>query len=129
MEILKIIGVAFIVAICSMLVKSAKPELSFAINAVGAIVILLQVFDNIPQISSFLTEISAISGIESGVMKLLLKIVAIGYITEFSSDLLVDFGNSSLADKVVLAGKITIIILALPVFESLLKLIQGFLNV
>ena len=129
MEILKIIGVAFITAICSILVKSTKPELSFAINAVGVVLILLQTLNDIPQISSFLNEITAISGMENGVIKLLLKIVAIGYIAEFSSDLLVDFGNSSLADKVILAGKFAIILLSLPIFESLLKLVQGFLNV
>ena len=129
MEILKIIGVAFITAICSILVKSTKPELSFAINAVGVVLILLQILNDIPQISSFLNEITAISSMENGVIKLLLKIVAIGYIAEFSSDLLVDFGNSSLADKVILAGKFAIILLSLPIFESLLKLVQGFLNV
>lgn len=128
MEILKIIGVAFITAICSTLVKSTKPELSFAINSVGVVVILLQIFNTIPQISSFLSEISVLSGIENGVIKLLFKIVGIGYIAEFSSDLLVDFGNTSLADKVILAGRVAIIILSLPIFESLLKLIQVFLN-
>ena len=129
MDILKIIGVAFIVAICSIIVKTTKPELSFAINTIGAVVILLQIFNNLPQISSFFNQIALLSGIENGMIKLLLKIVAIGYITEFSFDLLVDFGNVSIADKVVLAGKITIIVLALPIFESLLKLVQGFLNV
>ena len=129
MDILKIIGVAFIVAICSIIVKTTKPELSFAINTIGAVVILLQIFNNLPQISSFFNQIALLSGIENGMIKLLLKIVAIGYITEFSFDLLVDFGNVSIADKVVLAGKITIIVLALPIFESLLKLVQSFLNV
>mgnify|MGYP003445959639 CR=1 FL=1 len=66
--------------------------------------------------------------IENEMIKLLLKMVAIGYLTEFSSGLLVDFGNVSLADKVVLAGKITIIFLSLPIFETLLKIIQTFLS-
>lgn len=128
MEIFKIIGIAFITAICSLIVKATKPELSFAITTIGVVVIVLQIFNSIPQISNFFHQVSEISGIENNIVKLLLKIVAIGYVTEFSSDLLVDFGSASLADKVILAGKITIIVLSLPVFESLLKLIQGFLN-
>lgn len=128
MEILKIIGVAFLTAVCSLLVKSTKPELSFAVNTVGVLVIILQIISKIPQLTDFFARISALGGMENGMMKLLLKMLAIGYLTEFSSGLLVDFGNVSLADKVVLAGKITIILLSLPIFESLLKIMQTFLN-
>lgn len=128
MEIMKIIGVAFITTVCSLLVKSTKPELSFSVNMVGVLVILFQILTKIPQISQFIARISALSSIENGMMKLLLKMVAIGYLTEFSSGLLTDFGSIALADKVVLAGKITIILLSLPIFESLLKIMQAFLN-
>lgn len=128
MEILKIVGVAFITAICSLLIKTTKPELSFAVNTVGILVILFQIIEKIPQISEFFIRIGALSGVENGVMKLLFKMVAIGYVTEFSSGLLIDFGSITLADKVVLAGKITIILLALPIFEGLLKIMQAFLN-
>ena len=79
-------------------------------------------------ISSFY-DIFEKTGVQSSLLSPLFKIIAIGYIAEFSSDLLVDFGNSSLADKVILAGKFAIILLSLPIFESLLKLVQGFLNV
>ena len=68
MDILKIIGVAFIVAICSIIVKTTKPELSFAINTIGAVVILLQIFNNLPQISSFFNQIALLSGIENSVI-------------------------------------------------------------
>ena len=127
MEILKIIGVAFITAVCSLLIKTAKPELSFAVNTAGVLVILFQIMTKIPQISNFFTPISALSGMENEMIKLLLKMVAIGYLTEFSSGLLTDFGSVSLADKVILAGKITIILLSMPIFESLLKIMQAFL--
>ena len=128
MEILKIIGVAFLTAICSMLVKSTKPELSFAVNTVGVLIILFQVLTKIPQISEFFARIGVLTGMENGMIKLLLKMVAIGYLTEFSSGLLTDFGSVALADKVVLAGKIMIILLSLPIFESLLKIMQAFLH-
>ena len=128
MEILKIIGVAFVTAICSLLVKTTKPELSFAVNTVGVLVILFQILTKIPQISEFFMRIGEISGMENGMIKLLLKMVAIGYLTEFSSGLLTDFGSVTLADKVVLAGKITIILMSLPIFDSLLRIMQAFLH-
>ena len=62
-------------------------------------------------------------------MKLLLKMVAIGYLTEISAGILVDFGSASLADKVVIGGKLTIILMSLPVIESLLNIMKSFLQI
>ena len=45
MEIFKIIGVAFVTAISAILLKSTKPELSFAVTVTGVIVILMFVVD------------------------------------------------------------------------------------
>ena len=56
-----------------------------------------------------------------------MKIVGINYVTEFGVGVLNDFGSSSLADKVALGGKITIFSLSLPIIESFLELLRGFL--
>ena len=40
-EIIKIIGVAFVVAVTALLLKTTKPELSFAVTVTGVIIILL----------------------------------------------------------------------------------------
>ena len=61
-------------------------------------------------------------------LKVLLKIVGVGYLTEFGAGILTDFGSASIADKVSLAGKITILLLSLPVVESLLNLVGSFLQ-
>jgi hypothetical protein len=39
-----------------------------------------------------------------------------------------DFGSNAVADKVVLAGKITIVMLSLPIIESLLSMVNAFLQ-
>ena len=128
MDIFKIIGVAFVTAITSVLLKSTKPELSFAVTVTGVIVILLFLVDALQNTLVIFATISQMTGIENGLLKILLKIVGVGYITEFGAGILNDFGCNAVADKVTLAGKITIVMLSLPVIESLLTLIQGFLK-
>ena len=128
MDILKIIGVAFITAITSVLLKSSKPELSFAVTVTGVIVILLFIIDALQSTLTIFSTISQMTGINNGLLKILLKIVGVGYITEFGAGILQDFGSNAVADKVTLAGKITIVVLSLPVLESLLTLIKGFLE-
>ena len=128
MDIFKIIGVAFITAITSLLLKSTKPELSFAVTVTGVIVILLFLVDALKNTLNVFMVISQMTGIENGLLKILLKIVGVGYITEFAAGILNDFGSNAVADKVTLAGKIAIVMLSLPVIESLLMLVQGFLK-
>ena len=128
MEIVKIIGVAFVTAISAILLRATKPELSFAVTIVGVIVILLYLIDLLQTTVNIFATVAALTGLENGLMKILLKIVGVGYLTEFSAGILTDFGNNSLADKVTLGGKLIILVLSLPIIESLLNLLTGFLK-
>ena len=76
----------------------------------------------------FLTELALFAGVENGLLKILLKIVGVGYLTEFCAGILNDFGSNTIADKVVLGGKITILLLSIPIVEGLFNLIRGFLQ-
>lgn len=127
-EISKIIGVAFITTFASIILKQTKPELSFAVTVTGVIVILLFIVEALQNTLSVFSSIASVTGIENGLLKILIKIVGVGYLTEFASGVLQDFGGNSLADKVALGGKITIVLLSLPVIEGLLNMIKGFLQ-
>ena len=127
-EIFKIIGVAFITAIAALLLRGTKPELSFAVSVTGIIVILLFIADSLQNTLTVFQTIANATGMENGLIKTLLKIVGVGYLTEFGAGILTDFGSGAIADKVVLGGKIAIVALSLPVIENLLVLVQGFLR-
>ena len=127
-EIIKIIGVAFVTAIATILLKQTKPELSFAVTVTGVIIILLFIIDALQETIGILNGLAQITGMQNGLLKILVKIVGVGYVTEFGAGILNDFGSNAVADKVVLGGKITIVLLALPILENLLKLIEGFLS-
>ena len=127
-DIFKIIGVAFVTAISSILLKTAKPEMSFVITVAGVIVIVLALVSSFGNLISIFHKILGQTGVNNSLIKLVFKIVGVGYITEFAAGLLNDFGSNSIADKVVLAGKLSIVVLSIPVLEGLLSLIKGFLE-
>ena len=128
MEILKIIGVAFVTSIATILLRATKPELSFAVTVTGVIVILLFIIDSLKNTLWIFGELAQMTGVDTGIIKILIKIVGVGYLTEFSSGILNDFGSSAVADKIVLGGKITILLLSLPIIEGLIQIIRGFLQ-
>ena len=75
-----------------------------------------------------ISSIAARAGLATSVVTLLFKILAVGYISEFSASLIEDAGLGSLADKVTLAGKLIIVASALPVIVELFEYIAGALS-
>ena len=128
MVLIQIIGFGFVTALAALLLNSTKPELSLAVTIVGGILILLSAFELLEDSLSVLKKIAEISSLSSVLIKTLIKIVGIGYITEFSAGILQDFGSNSVADKVVFGGKIIIFTLTLPIVEKLLELVLSFLS-
>ncbi len=128
MEIFQLIGIAFVTAVAALLLKETKPELAFAVTVAGGIILLLFVFDVLRDNLAIFGEIADATGIDSSLVKILLKMVGIGYLVEFSAGILKDFGQNSTADKLILGGKVIILVLAIPILRSVLSLVLQLLR-
>ncbi len=128
MELIRIIGVALVTALAALFLKSSKPELAFAVTIAGAVIILLFIVDMLAASFQIFAEIAKKTGIDSSLVRIIIKIVAIGYLVEFSAGVIEDFGSKSIADKLVLAGKVIIFAVSIPIIQSMLTLIGGFLE-
>lgn len=128
MDMFRIIGVGFVTAVASLVLKTTKPELSFAVTVTGVLVILFFVVDAFGETFSVLRSVSETTGLNGELVKTMLKAVGIGYLTEFGAGILSEFGAPSVADKVSLAGKLAVVLVALPVIEAALSLFVSFLR-
>lgn len=124
---LKIVILALITIFLSVIIKQKSPEFSVVINVTGGLLILFLCFDYITEIISYYSVVGSSVNIDSSIIKLALKIVCIGFLTEFISSLATDFGNSAIASKVVFGGKIVICVITLPVVKELVSLLFSFL--
>ena len=128
MPIFQLVGIAFVTAVAALILKGTKPELAFAVTIAGSIILLLFIFEVFRDSISIFGEIADGTGIDSALVKILLKMVGIGYLVEFSAGILNDFGQNSVADKLVFCGKIVVLVLAIPILESVLGLIVNLLE-
>lgn len=128
MQIFQLVGIAIITAVAALLLKGTKPELSFAVTVAGSIILLLFAFEIFKGSFTIFQKITDATGIESSIVKILLKMVGIGYLVEFSAGILNDFGQNGLGDKLVFCGKIIVLVLAVPILESVLDLIVRLLE-
>ena len=127
-QIFQLVGVAFVTAVAAILVRSTKPELAVVVTIAGGIILLLFALEIFRGSISIFSEIADATGLNASIVKTLLKMVGIGYNIEFSAGVLHDFGQDSLADKLIFCGKIIILVLAVPILESVLGLVSDLLG-
>jgi len=123
MELVKVMILGIIISILVVFLKQVKPEYSLLCLIVGSVIILIYIFNYLSQIFDFFSNIVEKTGISYDLFIEMLKIVGIGYVVEFSANVCRDSGNTSIADKVVLAGKIMIFVVSLPIINKLFNMI------
>ncbi|MBR2970569.1 MAG: stage III sporulation protein AD [Clostridia bacterium] len=123
MDILKIAAVGIITALCSLTLKESKSNLSITVGIAGGCIIILMIIDYFAEIFAVITSLIEGAGISSNILKIVIKIIGIGYITEFSAGIIEDTGNISVAEKIVIAGKVIILVVSLPIITALFDLV------
>ena len=117
MNMVALCGIVLLAAILCVLLRKYHAEYSIIISLAAGILVLAIVLSRISpaitQIQSLLTATKLSS--EYGLI--LFKALGICFLTQFASDSCRDAGENALASKIELAGKIAIVILALPLFE------------
>lgn len=123
MDIIKIIGIAFLAVIIIIILKQYKPEFAmYASILAGAIIILLS-FSKLSRIISMLQNISKNASINGEFLGILIKITGIAFLTEFAVSICKDSGETAIASKVDIGGKIIIIAISIPIISALLETI------
>lgn len=121
MNITSLCIIAVFTAIISLSIKKYNPEISFIIALIGSILIFLSVLLNLNSVKETITGILSLASIEVTYIKILIKVLGICFITEFSCDCCIDAGQKSLSSNISLAGKILIIVTAMPLYQEILN--------
>lgn len=128
MEIIfKIVAIGIITSIATLIVKPIRNDFAIVIALTGGVIILLMLLNYLTGVFNTFNLIINSTGISNSLYTLVLKIIGIGYLIEFSAGLCNDTGNTSLGDKILLGGKIVIMVMALPIITNILSIISQLL--
>lgn len=122
-DVIKIIGIGLLTLVGYIVVKPIKPEIAIFISLAGSCIILVTCIDALSAVISSITNFVEKTGIDNSIISLILKVIGIGYLCEFASNLCNDAGNSLIAERITFAGKVCILILSLPIVVNLLNII------
>lgn len=127
MSIIKVAVIGIVSVLLGLQFKNIKSEYGTIVVLVAAICIF---FFGITKISRIIEAVDIVRsglGISGSYIQMLIKIVGISYICEFSSDICKDSGYSALANQIHIFGKLSILVISAPVFLKLFDVIGGML--
>ncbi len=127
MEIIQIIGVGFTGVMIATLLKENRPELKIYISIAVGIIIFFIAADKLQDFIYIINKLTQKIDIKQSFIGILLKITGISILTEFAVSICKDSGETSIANKIDLGGKIIILSMSIPIITSLLEILLDLL--
>lgn len=125
MNIVSIGVLAVVAVIVALTLRPKNAEIALMLTVACAVLILLAVLSQAGQIIGTVNSIVAAAQINTGYIAILLKVVGICLLTEFTVNTCRDAGCQSLAGNVSLAGKLLVTVTALPLYTDILNTVIG----
>ena len=123
MDILKIVAFIIITLMIELTLEKVNKEYAILLTIVTSVMVLIFVVVKLDGIISLLDELVKKAWINKEYLTVLLKVTGIAYLVELTKNICVDAGNSSLASKVEMAGKISIVALTVPIITGVVSVI------
>ena len=122
----KVAGTAAVGILGCALIRSYKPEYVLLAEAASAVALLWVISGELQTVLSFFSAALGQTGEALSFAGILMKVLGVALITQFSADAARDNAQQALAHGIEFAGKTLILALALPVLKAVLQMISEF---
>ncbi len=126
--IFKLVGIAIIGVIVVSLLKTSKPEFAVFATIATGVVMVVTMLSALQSVVLAFDDIVKKSGVDDAVFTAVLKIIGIGYLTEYSASVATDAGCGSIAQKLQFGGKIVIFLMSISIVSALVEIVAGLVN-
>lgn len=127
-SLISLLGVVLCAALLAVLLRSQRPELALCLGlGAGALVTVRLAQQMVPLVSAVrsMMETGGVSGLYLSVV---LKAAGIALVTQMAADTCRDAGETALAAKAELVGRVLLLVLAVPLFEQILSLVTALIR-
>ena len=125
---IKSAGAVMIALFLSTMVGKQNKDMSLLLTVATCAMVLVMSVRQLDPVIGFFEKIQSVGQLDNELLKIILKVVGIGLVGEISSVLCVDSGNAALGKTLQLLASCVILYLSLPLFNTLLELIEDILK-
>ena len=121
---LRLVGVGLTATVLLVVLgQFQQRSVALVVRVAAAVVLLLAILVPLAQVVAALGRIAALAHVRGLYLALLLKVLGIAYLATLGAEVARDAGEGALAGKVELAGKVLILVLAVPVLTAIAQLL------
>ena len=124
---IKIALIGIVGILLALQIKAVKSEYAVYLCMGVSLLIFMGVTEQLQIIVDAIQAIETYLPLDQRYIKILLKIVGITYIAEFSSGICKDAGYGSLGSQIEIFGKLSVLAVSMPILLALLDTVQQFL--
>ena len=127
MDIYQIVAVGIIASVLALTIKKQNPELSLLLSIITSVLIFIMILPKLSAVFELLDNL--VQSVHSSLpyISSILKVIGVAYIAQFGAEICADCGESTIASKIELAGKIIIMTISAPILITLLNLVVTLL--
>lgn len=115
------VGFAVLATVFIMFLRQSRPEVAQLLSiAVGAAVVIY-LLGYLKMVVEVIVELALEAEINVVFLRTLLRVIGVAYLAEFGAQICKDAGEGSIAVKIEFAGKIIILVLAVPILVAVLE--------
>lgn len=123
-----VIGLLLSAAVLSTLLRSQRPELAVGLGLVAGVLVVGVLLGQVSSLIGVLRRMLTLGGLSDSYLSVVLRAAGVCLLTQLTADTCRDAGESALAGKAELAGRVLMLLLAVPLFEQVLTLILGVID-
>lgn len=127
MGFFKIIIGVMIGVLLAMKLKSLNSPLWVYLSLALSVFVLFYILNRLGFVLDFLDDVMGDIGLESGYFEILIKIVGISYLCEFTSNICRESGFVAVASQIEIGGKLTMMVLSMPILMAIVETITSVL--
>jgi len=127
MEIIQIVGLGLVATILALVIKDQKPMFAFLIAIASGVIIFFFLIGKIAEVIQILEKLAVQADLNLVFLETILKIIGIAYIAEFGAQITRDAGQGAIASKIEMAGKVLILVMAVPIIQIIIETVIDLL--
>jgi len=127
MSIFQIIAIGIIAAVLSITLKKQAPQIAVLVGITACVIIFLMVLPMLTETVNLLTRLGEMAGGDAAYIGIGIRVIGVAYMTELGASVCSDAGESAIAAKIDLAGRVVILVMAMPIIVDILRIVMGLL--
>lgn len=123
-----VVGTLLCAAMLAVVLRTQRPELAMCLSLAAGVLVLMALLRQAQPLFYSVKRLLDAGAFPTVYLGAVLKGTGICLITQLTADTCRDAGETALADKAELAGRILLLAVAVPLFEDVLKLVTALIE-